>query len=154
MSAYTSQYTSWTPQPLMKGAPALVDPGAYSNGNSFPTAILTGAGNAWKSGVLPIFGLNPIETVATPQNNPKQVCWWDNVSCALTSTQNVTITIQCYLDAAGLIPVGAVATSTSTTTPYVGGNPQMPFLYYQVTVTNTSGTTAVITNPGIAVGAT
>lgn len=148
------QYNSNSPQPLLKGAPALVYPSGYIGGNGFPTAILNGAGNAWVSGILPIFGGNPIVATATPQNNPKQVCWWNNVSCGLTSTQNVTITIQCYLDSSGLVPVGTVATSTSSKTPYVGGNPQMPFLYYQVTVTNTSGTTAIITNPAIAVGAT
>jgi len=154
VSAYVSPYISSNPQPLLKGAPALVDPGSYPNGNNFPTAVLTGSGNAWNSGVLPVFGLNPIVATATPQNNPKQVCWWDNVSACLTSTQNVTININCYLDAAGLCPVGAVASSSSSTTPYVGGNPQMPFLYYKVTITNTSGTTAIISNPAIAVGAT
>lgn len=162
MSAYTSLYTSNNPQPLIKGAPALVDPGSYSNGNPFPTAVLTGAGNAWKSGVLPIFGLSPAVAasgiLANPQNNPKQACWWDSVAAACTSTQAVVITIQCYLDAAGLIAVGPAGSSASSTTPYVTGNPgngyPWPFLYYQVTITNTSGTTAIISNPGIAVGAT
>ena len=151
-------YQSNSPQPQLKNAQAFVNPANYATGNGFPTAVLTGAGNAWVSGVLPAFGLPPSASAVgvnpTPNNLPKQVGWWDNISCGLTSTQNVTITIQCYLDSGGLCAVGAVATSTSSTTPYVGGNPQMPFLYYQVTITNTSGTTAIITNPGIAVGAT
>jgi hypothetical protein len=161
MSTYNSPFTSNSPQPLLKGAPALVDP-VTVGGVGFPTAVLTGTANAWKSGVLPIFGLSPaVEAsgiVANPQNNPKQACWWDSVSAGLTSTQNVTITIQCYLDAAGLIPVGAAGTSSNTTTPYVTGSPgngfPWVFLYFQVTITNTSGTTAIISNPAIAVGAT
>ena len=148
-------YTSKSPHPLTKGAPAEVLPGTYSNGVNFPTAVLSGAGNAWNSGVLPIFGLPPpvASSGSSPANLPKQQCWWSQVSAALTSTQAVTITITCYIDSGGLCPVGTVGTSNSSTTPYAGGNPGLPFLYFQVTITNTSGTTAIITNPGIAVSA-
>jgi hypothetical protein len=151
-------YTSNSPQPLTKGAPAQVYPANYQPPfNGFPTAVLSGTGNAWNSGVIPIFGLPPpvaaSGVLATPQNLPKQQCWWSQVSAALTSTQAVTITITCYIDSGGLCPVGTVGTSNSSTTPYAGGNPGLPFLYFQVTITNTSGTTAIITNPGIAVSA-
>jgi len=110
--------------------------------NKFPSAILTGT--TWESGVMPINSM----TV-------DKVYGLRAIVAALTSTHVVTVTVQRYLDSAGLTPVGAPGTLTATANVagYALVNDNVPALYFDVQVANASGSLAVITNPGIAVSA-
>jgi hypothetical protein len=74
---------------------------------------------------------------------------WKFVAVGMKSTQAGALTVQRYLDAAGTIPVGAPVTASlvANTAQYVfAGGDNVPFLSYQVTVTNTSGTAATLSN--------
>jgi hypothetical protein len=81
---------------------------------------------------------------------------YNNIAVALTSSQVVTITVQRYLDAAGLIKAGAagtvattanVADSVSLVTAVAAG-------YFKFTVANATASLAVITNAGVAITGT
>jgi hypothetical protein len=110
--------------------------------NQFWKEIPTGL--TYKTGVMPI-------------NGPTQDKLYGlrAIVAAFKSTQVVTITIQRYLDAAGLMPVGAAGTQalTANVSGYAIVNDNVPALFFDVQVANASGSLAVISNPGIAVSA-
>lgn len=113
--------------PVLQGTAII----AVTPSGGFPATIA--ANGSWTSGVLPFGG-------------------YRGVSATVTSTQAGAITIQRYADAAGTIPVGAVASTTivASTAETVSVNDGLAALYYKVTITNTSGsTTATITGASI-----
>jgi hypothetical protein len=112
--------------------------------NAFPTAIPSGT--TWKSGVMPLLGVDSFEG---------RLVAFSAIACSLKSTQVVTVTIQRYLDAAGLLPVGAPGTLTATanTAGYASLTAVMPALYYDVQIANAATATAIIKNIGIGLQA-
>lgn len=111
--------------------------------NPIPNIVSNGA--TWDSGVMPMFSVNQFEgaIISYPQH-----------VVGLTSSQDVSVTQQRYLDADGLIPVGA-----NGPVAFLAGVPNyattsfmniIPALYWRITITNTSGFDAIITNMGIA----
>ena len=109
--------------------------------NPFPVAVLSGV--PYKTGVMPLSQFN---------NFLGAIVGYNAITVALTSSQVVTITVQRYLDPAGLIPVGAAGTqaTTANTAAYVALTTVVPAAYFDVQVSNASGTTAIITNVGLA----
>lgn len=96
----------------------------------FPSTI-AGSGS-WQSGVLAMAG-------------------YRGIAAAVTSTQAGSISIQRYADSAGQIAIGAaisqaLAASTAAT---VSVNDGLPALYFQVTISNSSGSTATISGAAI-----
>ncbi len=75
---------------------------------------------------------------------------YGQAAVALKSTEIVTITIQRYLDSAGLKPVGAAVTqaTTANVAAYATTSVVVPCLYWGFTVYNATGNTATITNAG------
>lgn len=106
-----------------------------------PTSLLTAT--TYTSPILPLFNANPFMGTLTG---------FGATVVALHSSQVVTITVQRYLDAAGLIPVEAAASvaTTANTAAYVVSNAAAPAYYVGFTISNASGSTATITNPGVA----
>jgi hypothetical protein len=92
-----------------------------------PSTIV--ASGSWNSGVMLANGAN-------------------RLAAAVTSSQNGVLTIQRYIDAAGTIPIGIAPTQaiTANTLAWTWVNDGMPFLSWRVTVTNTGGSTANLTN--------
>ena len=92
---------------------------------AFPATL--GAGATYNLGVFPFPG--------------------KGLTLAANLSQNSTLTIQRYADAAGALPVGAAITATTTggTAGYVAVNDGLPALYAQVSITNNGGTTATVT---------
>jgi hypothetical protein len=114
--------------------PAWVGPAGVtvsSPPNPFPTLIASSG--SWNSGIISMQGCR-------------------GITAAVTSTQAGNISIQRYADAAGLIAVGTVLTQaiTANTPATVSVNDGLPALYFQVTITNSSASTAAtITYPAI-----
>ena len=106
-----------------------------------PASILTSV--TYTSPILPLFYGDPYISALIGYNQ---------IVIALTSDHVVTITIQRYLDAAGLIPVGAAATqaTTANVAGYCATSATIPAFYFGFTIANASGSTAVITNSGVA----
>lgn len=69
----------------------------------------------------------------------------------VTSTQAGAINVQRYLDTAGLIPVGAVLTAalTASTPQWLTWVDGLPSLSFRVTITNTGGSVATLSNLAI-----
>jgi hypothetical protein len=97
----------------------------------FPAVIA--ANGSWSSGVLPLLG-------------------YSGISASVTSNESGAISIQRYLDRAGSIKVGtAVSQAITAGTPAtVSVNDGLPALYFQVTITNGSGSSSAATS-GIAI---
>lgn len=76
------------------------------------------------------------------------------IAVGATLSQTGTITIQRYLDAAGLIPVGAAITAAlvAATPNWAVSTDSTPFLSFQVTIANTSGSLGNLTNTAIVLG--
>lgn len=91
-----------------------------------PPATLAAAG-VWSSGVISAAGFNKL-------------------AAAATLTQTGTLTIQRYIDAAGTVPLGAAITQamTASTPATAWVNDGQPAASWQVTVTNTSGSTGTL----------
>lgn len=70
------------------------------------------------------------------------------LTAAVNLSQGGTISIQRYLDSAGAFPVGAVPSTTFSggSVAWVGVNDGLGFAFWQVTVTNTSGSTGTVTS--------
>ena len=79
---------------------------------------------------------------------------WGALAAAVTSSQAGALTIQRYADAGLIIPIGALisATLVANTPNYVSVADGVPFLYFQVEITNTGGSTANITGAAILTG--
>ncbi|RKR46309.1 hypothetical protein [Paraburkholderia sp. BL17N1] len=75
---------------------------------------------------------------------------WKYFALGLKSTQAGAVTIQRFLDAAGTVAIGAPVTATLTAntaqTVSIGTADTLPFMSYQVTVTNTGGAAATLSN--------
>jgi hypothetical protein len=74
---------------------------------------------------------------------------WKLFSLGLKSSQAGQISIQRFLDLAGTVPQGAAVTATLTaaTAAFATvGTDGLPFASFQVSVTNTSGTPATLSN--------
>ena len=94
--------------------------------NPMPIAIPTGV--TWSSGLFSFDGF----TAAV---------------AAILANRILTVTVQRYMDAAGLLPVGAAGTLTSTanTAGYTSAlTTSVPAKYLKVTVANASGSTAIV----------
>lgn len=101
--------------------------------NPMPTAIPTGV--TWSSGVFPFHSFN-------------------SAVAAILANKILTVTVQRYMDSAGLLPVGAAGTLTSTanTAGYTSVlSINVPATYLNVTVANASGTTAIVSKFAIGV---
>jgi len=70
------------------------------------------------------------------------------IAAAVTSTQNGAISIQRYIDKAGLVAQGTVVpvAITAGTPAVVNSNDGLPFQSFTVKITNTGGSAATITN--------
>ncbi|MDR6381825.1 hypothetical protein [Paraburkholderia caribensis] len=75
---------------------------------------------------------------------------WKYFALGLKSTQAGAVTIQRFLDAAGTVAIGAPVTAALTAntaqTVSIGTADTLPFMSYQVTVTNTGGSPATLSN--------
>lgn len=96
--------------------------------------IVIPTGTTWSSGVLPMRGFN-------------------SAVVAILADKVLTVTVQRYVDAAGVLPVGAAGTLTSVanTAGYTSAlSANVPATHFKVTVANASGATAVVSNFAIA----
>ena len=95
--------------------------------NSFPATIA--AGGSWLSGYIAYNDLNA-------------------VSASAKSTQAGALTLQRYLDSAGNIPIGTAFTATLTagSLATVSANGDVAAAFFQITITNTGGSVATITD--------
>jgi hypothetical protein len=73
---------------------------------------------------------------------------WPKVAIGVTSTQAGQVSVQRYLDDAGTVPQGAAVTAslTANTAAVVNVTDGNPFAAIQITITNTSGSTATLSN--------
>ena len=75
---------------------------------------------------------------------------WKFFALGLKSTQAGAISIQRFLDTAGAVPIGAPVTAalTAGTAQFasIGTADQLPFMSFQVTVTNTGTSAATLSN--------
>ena len=95
--------------------------------------------------------LVPTSTIAASGNFTSALVYADgfkNIAAGVTSTQAGAISIQRYIDKAGLIAQGAaVSTSLTASTPgVVNVNDGLPFQSFVLKITNTGASTATITN--------
>lgn len=101
--------------------------------------------------------------IAYPATLPASTGTWNSdllpagrgtILAAVKSDQAGTITIQRYADLAGLVPIGALASSTlvANTPNSVSIVDGVPCLSFVVTINNTGGSIANITNTAILVG--
>lgn len=120
-----SQY--WAPNAF--GPVAQVDLTSVAALGTLPTTGTIAASGNWLSKVIQSGGFKAIAVGAK-------------------STQVGAINIQRYLDAAGLIPIGAVITVAlaATVANFVSVADDVPFQSYTVQITNTSGSAATVTN--------
>ena len=107
--------------------------------NPFPTSLAATSGT-WSSGVIVNYGLPAIVAAAT-------------------STQSGgVIELQRYADLSGTIPVGTLTSAqisqafTANAPAWVGVNDGLPYLSYQITITNTAGSAATISGCAILTG--
>jgi hypothetical protein len=103
--------------------------------NPFPSAILTGT--TYKSGIMPLQVFNQWAS---------NLVGYNAISASVKADQVVTITVQRYMDAAGLVPVGsnATATTVANTASAVSLTTVAPAMFYDVQISNSSGSTANI----------
>ena len=100
-------------------------------------------------------GTPPVpSTIAAAGNYTSNVIYADGfrtLAAAVTSSQAGAISIQRYLDLAGLVPQGpAISASLVAATPQVVNvSDGLAFQSFKVTITNTGGSTANITNFGL-----
>ena len=113
-------------EPFANGPNAQVDLSAWQYVQ--PSGTIAAAGN-FTSGVLPGDGFRYI-------------------SVGLTSSQNGSLQIQRYLDAAGTVAQGAAVTQTLTaaTAAVLNVNDGLIFRSFTIKITNTGGSPATITN--------
>jgi hypothetical protein len=93
-------------------------------------------------------------TIAASGNVTSNLLFSDGMQVAavgVTSSQGGTITVQRYLDDAGLIKQGAALTATYTanTAQVLNITDGNPFASFTVNLSNTGGSTANLTNLGI-----
>lgn len=125
-SELASQY--WEPQSI--GPVAQVDLSTWSglSPTGVPGATI-GAGSNYTSGVIQANGFKSIAVGAK-------------------STQVGAITIQRFMDAAGLVPIGALVSASlvASTSQWATVNDGLPFRSFQFSITNTSGSSATLSN--------
>lgn len=131
MPSASNQGTSQYYEPVAIGPVAQTVPVPL---NAIPGTLNPAA--SWQSGILPSDG-------------------YKGIAFGAKLTQAGTITIQRYLDAVGLFPIGAPVTVTlvANTVNAASVNDGTPFSYYQITVTNTGGVAATLTTSGILLAA-
>ena len=78
-----------------------------------------------------------------------------SISVGVKSTQAGAINIQRYVDRAGTIPVGAVATAAlvANTAGYLSVVDDVAYQSFTVQITNTGGSAATVTNFGVLMAA-
>ena len=76
---------------------------------------------------------------------------WQKGAVGLTSTQAGQISVQRYIDAAGTVPVGAPLTAAlvATVANWVSWQDGVPYGSFRITVTNTGGAPATLTNVAV-----
>lgn len=76
------------------------------------------------------------------------------VAAAATSSHAATLELQRYADLDGLVPVGALLSQAmvADTPAWVGVNDGIPYVSFAVSIVNSSGGTATITNASILTG--
>jgi len=102
-----------------------------------PMDIAIPTGTTWSSGVFSFDGFNA-------------------AVAAILANKVLTVTVQRYMDSAGLLPVGAAGTLTSTanTAGYTSVlSVDVPATHMKVTVANASGTTAIVSAFAIGIQA-
>ena len=128
-----SQY--W--EPVGNGPVALVDISAWPGlSPSGPPGATIAASGLYQSGVIPSNGFKAI-------------------GIGVLSSQAGTITIQRYLDAAGLVPVGApiAPTITAGTPQWATVNDGTPFRSFKFQISNSGTSAANISNFGCLLSA-
>ena len=101
--------------------------------NPIPSAIPTGT--TWSSGLFSFDGFT-------------------SAVAAILADRVLTVTVQRYMDSAGLLPVGAAGTLTSTanTAGYTSAlSANVPATYLKVTAQNASGLTAIVRSFAIGI---
>jgi hypothetical protein len=115
-------------EPFANGPVAQTDISAWTGLNPVPPATIAAAGN-WTSAVIVADGFKAI-------------------GIGVLSTQAGAITIQRYLDRAGLVPVGSLlsAAITGGTAQSLTVNDGVPFQSFKASITNTGASPANISN--------
>ncbi len=92
--------------------------------------------------------LTPVPNGGSVTSQPVPSGGYKSLSVGLKSTQPGAINVQRYLDAAGTIPVGAVATAAlvANTANSVSIADGIPFLSFTIQVTNTGASPGTISN--------
>jgi hypothetical protein len=99
------------------------------------------------------FPSTPIEASAT-WSSDLMPAGFSGVVAAATSNHAATLKLQRYADLAGLIPVGAELSQamTADVPAWVGINDGLPYVSFAVSIVNSGGGTATITNATILTG--
>lgn len=99
------------------------------------------------------FPSTPIEASAT-WSSDLIPAGFSGVAAAAKSNHAATLTLQRYADLAGLIPVGPLLSQamTADVAAWVGVNDGLPYLSFAVSIVNSGGGTATITNAAILTG--
>lgn len=119
-----------------------------------PVAQIDFSANAAALGSLPTVGTIPAST-GHYTTLPIYADGFKAIGVGCKSTQTGVITIQRYLDSAGVVPVGAPVTAnlTANTAQWLTVNDNVPFQSFTVDISNTGAGAATITNFGLIVGA-
>jgi hypothetical protein len=129
MSQVSTELNSQYWEPVANGPVAQADISASPELGTLPTVGTIAASGAWNSPVLPASGFKEITVAAT-------------------SSQAGSISVQLYVDKAGAIAQGAASSQALTAaTPAVlnlASNP--PFQAFKITISNTGGSAATVTN--------
>lgn len=99
------------------------------------------------------FPEDPIEASAT-WSSDLIAAKFGGVLAAAKSSHAATLKLQRYADLAGLVPAGAELSQamTADVAAFVGVNDGLPYVSFAVSIVNTSGATATITNASILTG--
>ena len=118
--------------------------------NPFPTAVLSGVTyySGGQVGPGPGYQGMPLQVFNQLLGG---LVGYNAITIALTASQAVTVTVRRYLDQQCTIPVGATGTvvTTANSPAYQAITAVIPAMWFDVRISNTSGTTANLTNPGI-----
>lgn len=124
-------------EPAATGPVVQADLSAWSGlSGSGPPAATIGAGSNYTSGAIVAPGFK-------------------SIAVGVTLNQTGTITIQRYIDRAGLVPVGAPITAAlvATVANWATVNDGLPFQSFKFIIANTSGSLGNVSNFGCLVNA-
>jgi hypothetical protein len=117
-------------EPVAQGPVAQADLSTWAGLSAAgPPAATLGAAGTYQSGVIPAPG-------------------WKGIAIGVKSSQTGAITIQRFMDKAGLVPVGAPITASlvANTANWVNVDDGVPYQSFSFSITNTGGATANLSN--------